>query len=325
MPTTSQIKELKDIVKRGFREPDKWFDEEQAVAVPIGNSDKYWRSIRVQLLAYAYGLGDEDDEDEPEFIVAASIDGANDLVHEPQSADPPEVGKKFRVIAHRRVLLHQSLDDQKPHEFFVSAAAFDSDSDTAWAGVVEALRVDLKTVGSAAIGSSMLAGFRSPSALMDFVLQHAGDAATDDPEAIGSQEVVLDVRQEFRRPPEMLSWTGHKWTLFSSGADDPWYLALWRIELDSRAGALAMLNAGDRATDVAKLSGSLQVTPMELAAARVLMGESREKVGKAFELKPAQLTAAVRDFVDRDSEEIDRRLVAVALAEQRELRKRFDA
>lgn len=324
MPTTQETSDLKKVVKRGLREPNRWFAEEETVVLPQAGGKQYWRSLRVKLLAYAYGKGDEDDEDEPEFIIAASSDGAHDLVHEPTVADPPEVGKNVRVLPDRRVLLHQSLDDEQVHEFFVICSAFDSDSDTAWHGVVQGLQTDLRNVGSAAIGSSMLAGFQSPTALMNFVIQHAGDAATDDPEQIGGQEVVLDLRQEFRRPADMFSWTAHKWTLFSKGADDPWYLALWRIELDARAGALsrASLDREDRATDVGRLRDALHVPRTELAAVRMLQGETGEQVAAALDLSKAQVSKALAAFMDRDSDEIAHRLTAVALEELKLLRKK---
>lgn len=322
MPTASEITNLKAIVKRGLRAPDASFDENQAVTVPEGNGDHYWRSLRVNLVAYAYGEGDEGSDDEPEFITAATADGSNSLIHEPQVADPPERERDMRVLANRTVLLHQSLDDRQVHEFFVSSAAFDSDSDSAWSGVVQGLRNDLRSVGSAAIASSLLAGFQTPAALMNFVIQHAGDAATDDPEQIGSQEVVLDLRKKFQRPADKEAWTIHKWTLFSRPGQAAWYLALWRIELDARAGALshAGLDTRDNATDVGRLMQSMEVTPTELAAVRTLQGQPVATVARELRLTKAGVVLARRAFMDQEADVIHRRLAMVGLHETALLR-----
>lgn len=321
-PSAADIARLKAIIQRGLRKPNATFSEEDAVVIAQGTGQQFWRELRVSLLAYAYGEGDEGSDDEPEFIVAVSADKSRQLVHEPQVADPPEREKDTRELPDTTVLLHHSLDDEQVHAFFIVCSAFDSDSDTAWSGVVKGLQKDLRNLGSAAIGASVLSGFSTPSALMDFVIQHAGDAATDSPEQIGSQEVVLDLRQEFRRPAGLTSWTVYKWTLFSRPGQDAWYLALWRIELDSRPGALA--DAGldrrggvDNATDVGRVRESLRVGPAELAAVRVLQGDGVEDVAVALGLGKEEVRQGLRDFMDQEADALHQRLLSVALAEQR--------
>jgi hypothetical protein len=320
-----EINDLKDVIRTGFR-ASKEFDEATNIEWPIEKSgDQYWRGIRVKLLAYAYGVGDEGNEDDPEFVTAAESDGERELRHEPPVADPPELDAWTRELGSSDpVLLFSELDDREQHEFFVSCSAFDSDSDTAWAGVVAGLKLDARNVGSAVIASSALGGFSSPTALMNFAIKHAGDAAVDDPEQIGSPQIVVDVSETWRRPADAVHWECLKWTLFNKTTADPWYLALWRVELDSRPGALrrrvAMADTGDSVTGPRELRALLQVQPIELAAVRFLQGESYAQVAAAIGMKEPDVREGIRAFLNQDAIAIKERLTAVALKEVAMLR-----
>ncbi|OWU84103.1 hypothetical protein ATO6_13605 [Oceanicola sp. 22II-s10i] len=324
MPSTREVEDLKLVIRDGYRQPDAEFGHgpKDVIQWPLdAASNQWWRAIRVQLLAYAYGKGDEGSDDEPEFVTLTRIDNSNFLTHEPPEAEPPELDSWTREEGvGPPALLFKDLDDQQVHEFRVTSTAFDSDSDTAWAGVVEGLQQDIRTIGSTAISSTMLSQFATPGALLNFIIKHFGDAATDDPEQIGGPEVVVDVREEWRRPEGVTEWECLKWTLFEGrDADDPWYMALWRINLSANAGALMARAAPDsRGDDVigpARLRDMLTPRPGELAAARVLRGEPRTKVAAAFDMSEAEVRMVTRAFLRQPASVIRERLSIAALAE----------
>jgi len=328
MPTLQRIeKDIKSLQKQlkiNIPTADEEFDVKDTVTYPIASdSDKFWRSIRIQLYGFMYKVGDEKDTDEPEFITTSQRDKDIKVVHVPQGkAEPPEVKALQKRYPRKPVLVYNALDDTNTHEIAVSCAAFDSDADSGWQRFVDALGEDLDNVGSTLI-DTITPGLISPGGLLDFIGDKLKSLLTDDPEVIGSEEIITDVRHEWKRPADKISWSAYKWVVFRRDNQEAWYLTLWRIDLDSRPIEYTLASTripGDSSIGINDVAVAMRPDRHAAAAVRLLSGDQPDAVASTFNLSPAELQVALRQFLATDLDTLNERIRGAMLSELVSLR-----
>jgi hypothetical protein len=346
-PLICDVASLKATLKKDIiRAQDIVFDENTTVEYPLATEgDAYWHSLQVSLVGYIYCQGDEgdpddlDDGDEPEFVIAASMDGQTRVRHYPSSKDVPEllpfVARRFPPVP---VLTYNGLGDKQEHALWVSASAFDSDEDSAWEKLVKALRLDLEDVGQTAIEAAQLGGYNTPGAVLGLLASQLGAVLTDDPELIGSDAIITQQPRVFwKRPMDKTRWLAYKWVVFQRPGKEPWYLSLWQVYLTADAVDLGF-SGMSRSTEHAMVSPPawagegteyasahlLRPKPIDHALVGLLRGESFSAAAKKHEIPTQELKENLVEALNGKDYDLLRRVVGALSGEIAELRQKVE-
>ena len=346
-PEFSRLAELKTVLVDGAPDVQSLAiaADHEPFALPLQEgSGAFWQRLRITLYGFIYAIGDEKETDEPEFITLASVDRLTVPHHTPDVVEPPEVAAWLAQYPRTPVVEHHYLNDGAEHAVAVSCAAFDSDQDSAWESFVKALQLDIRNVGGATI-SRFAPGLVSPGHLLDFLGAKLGGLLTDSSEVIGSEKVIIDRSERWERPPHMTRWRGGKWAVFHRRDQQAWYLTLWTAELDAGPNATRTAvpppqppalqppaplpppppsREHERKLKPEFARQYLSSSPLDVAALRVLRGDSAEEVGEALGIAPARIGRHLRWLETDTAGSFDLRIRAALIEEVETLRRRVD-
>ena len=240
MASADEIQKLRIEIGEGLPNLDEEFFEGDTVRFPIpADGEHFWRSLKVDLVAYGIGKSEDTFRDHPVIFTLANFDGTQKIYQEPV---PPVAKDDFVRIRpqakNSTVVTYDKLADRKSHSITVSCTAYDEDGNKALTAFLDAVEQDVRSVASVA-GALSGVGFatRSTNSLLDYLLS-IFSVFKDDSDPIGGSEIVCSDQKIWRRNEDSLNWGCYKWILHqesdsqeSDPSDRAWYMSLWRITL----------------------------------------------------------------------------------------------